>query len=590
MGNIMYRDIELHATDINSDSRTIEMSFSSEEPVERIFGTEILDHSPASVRLERIRSAGALLLDHDTSKQIGVTENVFIGDDRKGRATVRFGKSALAEEIYQDVLDGIRRNASVGYLVHKMVPESGSNNKVYRAVDWEPLEISIVAVPSDFTIGVGRSEKIEQLEKENKIMCEKCNNTPCTCVVIDINSERAQAKKEESARIREIMAIAEKFNCVELGKKSIDDNVSVADFKSLVLETQFRAVPVQPENPALGMSNAEMQQYSIVRAIRSLAETGRVSGLEKEASDATAAKIRRSPKGFFIPQDIMTRTLQAGVADKGGHLISSEVLTTEMVELLRNKPKVAQLGARTLSGLVGNITIPRVSGGATAYWLPETGEVTMTSQTFGQIGLVPHRLVGDTAYSKELIMQTSIDVEAFVREDLMTVLAIEKDRAAINGSGVAGQPLGILNTTGVRTVTFGGAPTWAKVVEFETQLAEANADIGSMAYLVTPGVRGKWKTTPKVSGQAIFLWDVAAGGGGSVNGYTAEATNQVPGNRVIFANWADFIFAEWAGIDVVVDPYSLKKMGQIEVTVTLWTDQCLRNAVSFCVSTDSGAQ
>ncbi len=585
---VLYRDFEISRSTVDNDKRTVELSFSSEEPIERVFGIEILDHSHGSIRTKRLTKAGALLLDHDVTKQIGVVEKVSIGDDRKGRALVRFGKSALAEEVFQDVLDGIRKNVSVGYRIHQMVVEDDGKNTIYRAIDWEPMEISIVSIPADFTVGIGRNADFNEVKiiknKEAKIMCEKCKNEPCSCHQhIAFDDERARAKKEELARVREIMAIAEKFDCHEIGRKHIAEGSSVDEFKSAVLEAKCKAVPIQTAD--LGMSNKEIRQYSIVRAIRSISETGQLDGLEKEASDATAKIIQRTPKGFFIPQDIMSRTLQSGVAGKGGYLVSSEVLATEMVELLRNKPLVARLGARTISGLVGNVAIPKVEGGATAYWLPETGEVPATSQSFAQLGLSPHRLVGDTAYTKELIMQSSIDVEAFVRNDLMTVLAIEKDRAAINGSGVSGQPLGILNTTGVKTVTFGGAPTWAKIVEFETQLAESNADIGSMAYLVSPAVRGKWKTTPKVPGQAIFLLEENL-----ANGYPVEATNQVPNNRVIFANWADFIFAEWAGIDVVVDPYSLKKQGMIEVTVTLWADQCLRHPVSFCVSTDSGAQ
>jgi len=347
-------------------------------------------------------------------------------------------------------------------------------------------------------------------------------------------------------------------------------------------------------DPGIGMSEREIRQYSIVRAIRQITEKGILEGLEKEASDATAAICKRVPKGFFIPQDVvgtarLERALGATEATKGGYLIGTEVLVADMIELLRNKPLVAQMGAKTLSGLVGNVAIPRVTGGATAYWLSETGEATGSDQTFGQLGLTPKRLVGDTVYSKELMMQSSLDVEAFVRDDLMTVLAIAKDLAAINGAGNA-EPVGIMNTTGIKTITFGGAATWEKVVQFETELADANATAGTMAYLTTPAVGGKWKSVPKVAGQAIFLWEKGAGlGVGEVNGYPAYATKQVPGNKVIFANWADLILAEWAGIDVVVDPYSLKKTGQIEVTITLHCDIGVRHAVSFCVSTDSGA-
>lgn len=346
------------------------------------------------------------------------------------------------------------------------------------------------------------------------------------------------------------------------------------------------------ESSLLGMSERELTRYSLVKAMRQLANGEQLDGLEREASDATAKVIQREAKGFFIPHDIMVakRVLQSDVSTSGGYAVDSQHLAGDMIELLRNKTLVSRLGARTLSGLVGNIAIPRVTGGATAYWLPETGAVPASDQAFGQLGLVPHRLVGDTAYTKELLAQTSIDIEAFVRSDLMTVLAIAKDLAAINGAGSNGEPLGIMNNTGIGTVTFGAAADWGHVVSFETNVANSNADVGQMAYLTTPNVRGKWKTTVKVTNQAVFLWGPGDTDFGEVNGYRAAATKQVPSDKVIFGNWQDLILAEWAGIDVVVDPYSLKKVGQVEITTTLWTDIGVRHAGSFCISTDSGAQ
>lgn len=114
-----------------------------------------------------------------------------------------------------------------------------------------------------------------------------------------------------------------------------------------------------------------------------------------------------------------------------------------------------------------------------------------------------------------------------------------------------------------------------------------NALLGQLAYLTTPSVRGKWKTTEAFSSTGITLWNLTTG---LVNGYRGEATNQVPSDKVIYGNWRELILADWAGIDVVVDPYTLKKAGQIEVTITMWADNGVRHPVSFCVSTDAGNQ
>lgn len=598
---MLYRSVTLEREAVDAETRTVELSFSSEAVVERWFGREILDHSPGAVRLDRMRSAAPLLVDHRASDQIGVVEGVEIGSDRVGRARVRFGKSARASEILQDIADGIRRNVSVGYMIHAArFEEEVDGVETYRVTDWEPLEISIVAVPADISVGVGRSA--DQAEREipiadnrrEPIMVKEEKPT----AVIDVDVERAKARREEQTRASEIRAIAKQHHQEELGDEFIREGKTVDEFRGEVLGRIAKPQPVA-SNPDLGMTPKEVKRYSLVRAIRQLVARQPLDGIEREASDATAKLCGRTPDGFFIPHDVMTargpeaagaRALQTGDATKGGYLVGTELLAGSMIELLRNKALVARLGATTLSGLVGNIAIPRQTGGATAYWLSETGTVTKADQAFGQLGLTPKRLVGNTAYTKELLMQAALDVEAFVRGDLMRVLAIEKDRAAINGLGANGEPLGILNTTGIGGVTFGAAATWAKVVEFETDVADQNADVGTMAYLTTPAVRGKWKTTVKVTNQAVFLWENGDAEFGMVNGYRAGVTKQVPSDKVLFGNWADLILADWAGIDVVVDPYSLATQGQVQIVITLWTDIGVRHAVSFSASSDSGAQ
>lgn len=592
---VLYREISLNRAEVNGESRTIPISFSSEEPADRWFGSEILDHSPGSVRLDRMKRGGPLLLDHNPEGQIGVIEDIVISQDRKGRATVRFGKSAMAEEIFNDVKDGIRSSVSVGYRIHKMIMESEEEgHETYRVMDWEPLEISLVSIPMDTTVGVGRSR--DQEEREITILKRSETKMPEPIIEtkqVDVKIIELEARRAESARVNEILAIGERHNCPDMAREFIRNGKPVEEFRAEVLEKVYKARPIDTPDPEIGMSKKELKVYSIRRAILAMAEHKTLDGLEREASDAVAKLTKREPGGFFIPHDVMTekRALSAGAFASGGATVATELLPANMIELLRNAALVSQLGARSLSGLVGNIAIPKVAGGGTAYWLPETGTVTEASQTFGQLALVPHRLSADTAYSKELLIQASIDVENFVREDLMTILAIEKDRAAINGLGANGEPLGILNTTGIKTVTFGAAATWAKVVDFETQIEGANARGGSRAYLTTPAVKGKWKSAVKVTNQAVFLWENGQSpGSGIVNGYRAESTLQVPSDKVIFADWSDLILADWAGLDVVVDPYSSKKTGQIEITLTLWTDIGVRHPVSFCASTDSGAQ
>jgi HK97 family phage major capsid protein len=373
-------------------------------------------------------------------------------------------------------------------------------------------------------------------------------------------------------------------------EKAINDGWSDTKFRSEVLENMTGAKPVVNPSPTIGMSEKEMRSYSITRAIQQICMKGQLEGIEAEASRAAAKLSRRNEPatGFVIPDDIVIRnrrSLTNTDATKGGYLIGSQVLTSETIELYRNKALVMDLGAKLLTGLVGNIAIPKIAGGAQVYWLPANGQVPTSDMSFGQLAMSPHRLIVNTSIDKEFMNQTTADVEGMVRDDFSKLINIEIDRASLNGSGAAGEPIGIQNIpTGLGSLTFGAAATWAKILEFETTLATANADLGRIAFLTSPGVRGKWKGIQKAA-NLPFIWD-----SGEVNGYRAEATNQVAGNKVIFGNWEDLIVAFWAGIDVVVDPYTLARNSQVAITMTNWADIGARHQGSFVVSTDSGAQ
>jgi len=166
----------------------------------------------------------------------------------------------------------------------------------------------------------------------------------------------------------------------------------------------------------------------------------------------------------------------------------------------------------------------------------------------------------------------------------------ELRRRASVATAFANQPLGIFNTTGINTVTFGAAPTWKKVVEFERVVAEEDAqnDGTSFAWIAAPAVRAAFKKTPKVSGQAVFLREE----GDRVNGYsTRVSTNMPAGNRVVLGNFSELLIVLFGGgMDVVIDPYTLARKRLVAITATQWADAAIRQPVAFAVSTDSGAQ
>jgi HK97 family phage major capsid protein len=359
------------------------------------------------------------------------------------------------------------------------------------------------------------------------------------------------------------------------------------------------------DSTLIGMSDKEIKRYSLLRAIRAAAsQDWREAGFEKEANDATAKHLGRVPQGFFMPVDVVEhRDLTVGTPAAGGYTVATDLLAKSFIDLLRNKMVVQAAGATVLTGLVGDVAIPKLSAGATAYWVTEGNAPTESTHTFGQVTLAPKTVGAYSDLSRKLLIQSSIDVEALVRNDLALALALSLDLSALMGDGSSNTPTGVGYTSGIGDVaggTHGGAPTWANIVELETDVAVSNADIGSLAYITNAKVRGKLKQVMTVATYGeIPLWVGSANGPGMLNGYPAYVTNQISstltkGNSsvasaILFGNWADLIVGLWSGIDILVDPYTASTTGTVRVVALQDADIAVRRAVSFSAMLDAVA-
>lgn len=649
------RTMEVRSFD--KDKRTVELSFSSEIEVERWFGMEVLDHSPTSVRLDRLRDGGALLWNHDWDDQIGVVESVSIDSDRRGRAVVRFGRGKKADEVFQDVVDGIRRHVSVGYRVlGAKLEETRNDVDVYRITDWEPYEISIVSVPADHSVGIGRTlEKTQEeartgndetaivesgttaknsLTEEVRKMKEKILRDGKGNLVralvdeegkiaellevleeagADVRNAQTEAAKTERARTASILEMGTKYDCRELAEKAVANGITVDAFRAQVLDhintrgadgkDKKTGIPAQPSqrsstplsempSPLLGLSENEVRQYSIFKAVRALQPNAseadrKAAAFEIECSQAAQRQLGRTAQGILIPQDVLaSRAFNAGGAadtptgaQTGSNMVDTTFMGGSFIEMLRNRTTIMRLGT-TMGGLVGNVDIPRQTGGATAYWLGEGEDTAEGTPVIGQLELTPKTLGAYTDITRRLLMQSSLDAESIVRRDLVNAMAQAIDYAGYYGSGTANQPRGIKNYTGINAVDFAAAnPTFAELVQMETEISADNADIGQMGYVGNARFRGHCKVTPRFgSGTETIIWEP----GNTVNGYRTEITNQVANGDVFFGNFADLIIGMWGGLDLTVDPYSLSKSGGLRLVVFQDVDFVLRRVESIC--------
>ena len=422
---------------------------------------------------------------------------------------------------------------------------------------------------------------------------------PSVTHVVDLRAERDRAQAiSELCAMHSIAGEAAGF--IESGA-SVNDVVANLRTRAEGNLEAMRASHVD-------LSERERKQYSVNRLL--MGEVQRITGekvsaddgFEREVSDHIKANLPKDYKsrgGLFYP--IRAAGLETATTTAGGHTVFTQ--EGDFIDLLRARMKVAQLGATILTGLEGGtIAFPKQSGASSWSWVAEDpgSDVSDTDATFAQVLLAPKAGQSSTAYSRQLLQQSSIDVEMFVRNDLTQVAALGIDLAAIAGTGSNNQPTGIIYTSGTGSVaggTDGLAPTYAHMVDLETAIAVDNADIGSMAYLTTPGIRGTLKKTQQfASTNGVPVW--TGGREGEVNGYPAHVSTQVPSDltkgtssgechAIIFGVWSQLLIGYWGALELVVDPYRLKKQAKIEVTSYQSLGVAVRHAEAFATMEDA---
>ena len=584
-----YRTIDLSkASYIDEENRRVRVGVSSEEPVERSFGMEVLGHSADDINMEFINSGRApLLLDHDMEKQIGVIEEFKLDETAKRTtAVVRFGKSALAREIFEDVADGIRMNISVGYRVDKLTRMNKDDENYYKA-QWTPMEVSSVSVPADQSrlVGVGRSKDKQTINNIEVITMENKD--------INLDEVRTQtideAKAEFKRNSKEIIDLAARHNKRDLADKAISDGISVEEFRGVLLENISNNTPLETPSE-IGMTKEEVREFSLVKAIRAMANpTDRKAQedakFEFECSAEAARQYGKDAQGIMLPADVLRTWAKRDInTSDDSTLIAEDYRAGDFIDVLRNSSSVLAAGATTLQGLQGNIVIPKKTAASSAGWIATEGNAASESEfTSGSVTMSPKVVGAFTDATRLLLQQSSLDIENLIRDDLTKSIATAIDLGALAGSGSSGQPTGIKNTSGINTTTFAAAnPTFAEVIAMESEVANDNGLVGNLGYICKPSDYGTLKTTTKDSGSGMFVVEPD----GRMNGYNVVRSNQVTAGDFYFGNFADLLVGFYGGLDITVDPYSLSNTGSIRIVALQTMDVAVRHAVSFCVSND----
>ncbi len=587
---LKHRAMDMEQKVVDEESRRVRLSLSSERAVERGYGQEVLGHNDGEIDMEFATSGRMpLLLDHDMTKQVGVVEKVELETGRRLRAVVRFGRGELASEVFNDVVDGIRGNISVGYEVKKMVKDEREDGTVYRATSWRPMEVSIVSVPADPDVGIGRSNQVKS-EPHASLKEDK----------MSVEANAVDYRKE----VGEINALGAKHNKRDLADKAILEGKSLAEFRGMLLD-EIASAPISLED--IGATKQEQRSYSLVRAIRSAA-SGRFDGFEREVSEELASRYGKDPRGFFVPSDIFKRdvTTAAPVGGPGSNLVPTDHLGSQFIDALRENLVISRLGARMMQGLEGNVAIPKLTARTAVTFVAENNAPgSEGAPEFGQVTMSPKGMVQFVDISRRLMMQSDPSVEAVIRDDMVRQFAAKIDQVAIQGGG-ANEPTGILETSGIAEIYTdasgdagdGGDLAYTHMVELEKEVAIDNALNGNLFFLTNPKVVAQMRQTPRqASGvEGNFILNDT----NEVLGYSVEKTNLVPSDltttgggsalsALIFGNFGDLMIGMFGGLDVLVDPYTGSGTGATRVAMYQDIDVAVRHAESFAAVIDIDA-
>jgi HK97 family phage major capsid protein/HK97 family phage prohead protease len=592
----MYRSatVTVAPKDDATETRAISLAISSELPVLRYdwrnggYYYEVLRHDASAVDLSRAQNGLPLLLGHDQDDVVGRAMGITVDADGVLRASdTKFSRSDAGRNAMMDVEDGILTDTSVGYVVGATYEEVKAETDEYPTrtyTSWTPFEVSLVAVPADPTVGVGRSAtpapvlSIQVADKSQERTMSVNTEAPAAesradfilnaCAAAGVGAEKARellaSDKDHSAITRELMA---------------------------VVDARHASKPSQ----VVDFTEKEERQYSVVSAMNALVN-GKRSGFEFEVSDEIAKRMGKSTTGFYMPTSLGKRTLLS-VGNKANTKGGESVYTEEggFIDLLRNRMVTAQAGVRMISGLQGDMSFVNQSASGTATWTNETTNASLSSASTGVRAIMPRTLQSATSYTRQLLAQSSIDVENMVREDIAAVHALAIDLAVLAGTGASNQPRGIINTVGIGAVTAGanGAqPTYAEVVGLQREVAIDNAFAGSLAYIVHPLIASRLMLTQQfASTNGVPLW---TGNilDGQLGGLRAFASTQVPTAQTVGTStdcspmiFGDFSAAgvyEWGAMELLVDPYTLGPT-QVKVMSLQMVDIFIRYAEKFSV-------
>ena len=439
------------------------------------------------------------------------------------------------------------------------------------------------------------------------------------------SSSHQLGAEAERGRIRDLETLGKMHRVSEdLVRRWVDSGVSTEGAREAALEI-ILARGAQPSNrdysggspydhaggQDYGFSNNDKQGFSICRAVLASASGDwSKAGLERSMSKTIAQRAGRDSAGFYMPVDVpMTRAPYAvGAAATGGNIVATNLLAGSFIDILRNKTQVIQLGATMLSGLVGNVDIPRRNASNTAYWVAEAGTITESEGTFDKVTMTPKNIAILSRFSRNTLLQSTPDIDMLIRNDMIQKIALGIDLAALSGAGSGNEPLGISGTSGIGSVvggTNGAAVSLDQMLDLIAAVLNANAEGSSMGFIINSKTKAALSKLKSTTGE--YLWkrgdqfsSIADGAVDKIGGYPVMVSNQARStltkgtasgvcSEIFFGDWSSLVIGEWGVLEVLPNPYSATgfSTGQIDIRAIQSLDVGIRHPESFSMMKDA---
>lgn len=396
-----------------------------------------------------------------------------------------------------------------------------------------------------------------------------------------------EIREARAAKVAEARALADKA-ASENRQLSADESkafdklkTEITDLEAQEQRAQFldeaeRRAPGVVVNGGDNFADLE-SRVSLLSVLRAGMEGRAITGAEAEVH---AELERRHGKGkhggILVPLAAFER--RDNTTTTAGELVGTDHRAQDYIGPLRASLLVKALGVRTLSGLVGNVSIPKYGAGLSAGWVEEGEALTESEMAFDAVTLSPKHVGGITEMSRQLIQQSAPAIEGLVREDLSHAVAAAVDAAIIAGSGTDGEPLGIIGRTGVQTADM--PATWAEVLAIEQMLAAVN--VNPSGWYTSPAVMTALRGTLK----AASAGSEYIAGRGTIGDLPAASSNAAPADTAILGDWSQVLLGQWGAVEILVNPFAEGpyRRGGVLVRAFSTVDVAVRHEEAFVVA------